>query len=509
MSRTDNSVKNVKLTIFFQALSILTAFFTRRIFVLFLTQEYLGLDGTFANILSMLSLAELGVGEAITYSLYKPLAENNQAQIISLIALYRRIYRAIGITIAILGSALTPFLSVIIRNLPDIPHIRLIYLLFVLNTTLSYFYIYKQSLIIADQKRYIITVCRYGLKILLFILQALFLWVTHNYLVYLGLQIGITLLENLLLSHQADKLYPYINSPQVMPLEQETKQQIIRNVRAMLFHKIGGVVVFGTDNLLISYFIGAVAVGLYSNYLMVINGLKSIYSQLFTSLLASVGNLGATTQPEQALPVFQKVQFLCNWLYGFSAICLIILFNPFIALWVGESYQFSETIVFLIVLNFYVTGMRQATGTFHHAYGLYWYDRYKSVIESIINLIISIALAVPFGINGIFIGTFVSTMSTCFWVEPLVVFRHALHSSVKPFFRDYAVNTVVTTITGAVVWAICSLLPGAGLLLFAEKLLICIVAGNAGFFAAYYKRPEFAYFTELLKTKIFHFSQKQ
>jgi len=499
MSRTENSLKNIRFALLFQAASILAAFFTRKVFVASLTKDYLGLDGAFANILSMLSLAELGVGSAITYSLYRPLAENDQGQVTALMALYRRVYHIIGVAAAILGCALTPFLPVLIHDLPDIPHIRLIYLLFVLNTAMSYFYVYKQSLIIADQRQYIVTTCRYGLKMLLLLAQALFLWLTRNYFIYLGLQIGTTLLENIILSVWANRLYPYINTTASGPLPREAKQEILRNTKAMMLHKMGGVVVFGTDNLLISFFTGVVAVGLYSNYLMVTNGLKSVYSQLFRALTASIGNLGTAAEPEHVRSVFQKINFAGSWLYGFSTVCLIVLLNPFISLWVGQDYLFSQEIVCLIALNFYVTGMRQAVLTFRDAEGLYWYDRYKPVAESVINLVVSAVLAVPFGVAGIFFGSFVSTMTTCFWVEPLILFKYGLHTSVKPFFRDYAVNTAITLLTAAAVGYICASLPGTGLLLFIEKMAVCAAGGNLGYLLAYCKREEFRYYIHLLK----------
>ncbi len=498
MSRTENSIRNIETALLCQVAGILAEFFTRRIFVAVLTQEYLGLNGTFSNILTMLSLAELGVGSAITYSLYKPLAENDREQIAALMALYRRIYRGIGLVVALLGCALAPFLSVLVRDLPDIPHIHLIYLLFVLNSALSYFFVYKQSLLIADQKQYIATVCHYGMKIILLLAQALFLWLTRNYFVYLGLQIGMTLLENLLLAHAAGRLYPYLRTLSGCALRRETKREILRNTRAMLFHKIGGVVVFGTDNLLISYFSGVVAVGLYSNYLMVTNGLNAVYGRLFSALTASVGNLNAVSAPERALPVFRRVSFAGSWLYGFSFVCLIVLFNPFIELWVGGNYLFDPEIVFLIALNFYVTGMRQAVLTFRDACGLYWYDRYKPAVEAIINLVVSIALAIPYGVTGIFIGTFVSTMTTCFWIEPVVLFKYGLKASVRPYFRDYAANTLVTLAAAIVVWNVCALLPGEGLPLFLAKMAACVATGNLFYLLAYYRREEFRYFAELL-----------
>lgn len=498
MSRTGNSLRNIKFALVFQATNIVVSFVTRRVFVQMLPQEYLGLNGTFSNILSVLSLAELGIGSAITYSLYKPLAEHDQGQIAALMALFRRTYCTIGLVIALLGCALAPFLPILIRDLPDIPYIHLIYLLFVLDTSLSYFYVYKQSLIIADQRRYIISTCSYVLNIALHLAQALFLWFTKNYFAYLGLQIGKTLLESLILSGIADRLYPHIKGAETGILDIETKKKIVKNTKAMISHKVGGIVVFGTDNLLISYFVGAVSVGLYSNYLMITNGLNGIYSQLFGSLTASIGNLGVTAaDTKQVLTVFKRVNFLGNWIYGFSAVCLTVLLNPFIELWVGADYLFSQGIACLIALNFYVTGMRQAVLTFRDAGGLYWYDRHKPIAESLINLAVSAILAVPFGVAGIFMGTFVSTMTTCFWSEPRVLYRYAFHASAKPFFHDYAVNTLITALTTVIVWHICEALPGSGLPLFVAKMAVCAVAGNLGFLLAYHRREEFRYFTEL------------
>ena len=176
----------------------------------------------------------------------------------------------------------------------------------------------------------------------------------------------------------------------------------------------------------------------------------------------------------------------------------MILLNPFIELWLGREYLFQQSIVCLIALNFYVGGMRSAVITFRDAEGLYWYDRYKPIAESLVNLVASIALAVPYGVAGILGGTFVSTMTTCFWIEPAVLFRYGLEASVRPYFKDYAVNTVITLLTAAVVWGVCEALPGAGVSLFLAKMAVCAVVGNAGYLLAYHRREEFRYFTGLV-----------
>ena len=503
MSRTANSIKNIKYNYIFQTVSLLAAFLSRRVFTRILTAEYLGLNGTFSSILSMLSLAELGIGTAITYSLYQPLAEGDREKIVSLMALYRKAYWVIGLVVAVLGLAVTPFLGVIIADLPGIPRIQLIYLLFVLDTALSYFFIYKQSLISADQKQYIVSAYQQCGKIVLYILQILFLWLTRSYFAYLGLKIISTVCINWLISHRANCMYPWLKETKVNPLDAETKKSIGRNTIAMISHKIGGVVVFGTDNLLMSYFSGVVSVALYSNYTLITGGLNTIYSTLFGSITASIGNLGAAdADPKHKETVFNRINFIGSWIYGFSAVCLIALFNPFIQLWVGGDYLLSQTLVVIIAVNFYLTGMRQAALTFRSAFGLYWYDRYKPLAESAINLTASIFLARRIGIEGILIGTGISTITTCFWVEPYMLYKYGFGTSCRPFFVKYFENTFVTVVAGYAMWHLCALLPDGGIIEFALKTVICVVGSNLIFLCVYCRRDEFKYFCRLFCTLI-------
>lgn len=500
MSRTDNSLRNLKTAVLFKLAAIVVNFIARKIFVVVLTKEYLGLDGTFANILTMLSLAELGVGTAITYSMYKPLAEGDRELILSLMTLYRKFYTVIGITVGVLGAALTPFLQYIIRDIPDIPHIRLIYLMFVLDSSISYFLVYKQSLISADQKQHIVTSYQYKTSMAVTAAQCAALLLTEDYILYLALKLCATFVCNALLARKADRLYPYLKQKTVQPLPAPVRQDISKNIRAMIAHKLGSVVVFGTDNVLIAYFVGAVSVGLYSNYLLITQSLKSAYSMIFRAMTASIGNLCAAEDTAHAQAVFWRVDLLTRWIYGFSAVCLVVLFNPFISLWLGADYLFSMPIMLLIVLSFYMTGMRQSVLTFREAMGLYWYDRHKPLFESAINLAVSILLAKPFGIVGIFIGTVVSTLSTCTWIEPYVLFRHGFGAPVGKYFVRYALNTLLTAFAGAATWCICALLPQTGFGSFIIKVLLCCVIPNLFFLFVYGKTSEFRYFLTLGKS---------
>ena len=500
--RTFNSLRNVKVSVICQCLGIIISFLLRRVFVSTLSSEYLGVHGTFTSILSMLSLAELGVGSAISYSLYKPIAENNRDQICALMQLYRKVYFVIGCIVFLLGGVLTPLLQFIVRDLPELPYIRLIFFLFVVNSASSYFFTYKQSLITATQNKYIVSLYHYGLNALMYLVQAFFLLISKNYILYLVTEFVFVFIRNVLLAKKADKLFPEYVKKTSAALEKDTRKSIIRNTKAMMAHRLGGVVVLGTDNLLISYFVGFISTGLYSNYRMVTSGLGAVLNTVFHSLTASVGNLGATEDHTHALLVFRRVDFAARWLFGFSAICLAVLFNPFIELWVGREYLFDEKIVLVIAINYYLSGMRQSVLTFRDAYGLYWYDRWKPVAEIIINLTSSILLARVYGVLGILLGTLISTLLTCFWMEPYVLYKYALKAPIRNYFLSYLIGVVITITAGALVWWICGLLPNGGWALWLLKCAVCVALSNLLFAIAFHKNPMFSYFLNLLKLPI-------
>lgn len=502
MTRTANTLRNVKFAIIGQALGILINLISRKVFVFFLPIEYLGLHGLFSNILSMLTLAELGVGSAIIYSLYRPIAQNNVQEIKSLMQLYQRVYCAVGLFVLIAGGTITPFLHLFVKEMPNIPYIRLIYMIFVANTAVSYFFTYKRSLIIANQKQYIVTSYRYGLLLALNVEQIAALYFTQNFILYLILQTVNTVLENILLSRRADKLFPYLKDKEVLPLRSQVMTEIKKNTGAMVFHRLGGVFVFATDNILISKLVGLVEVGLYSNYMLITQALNAVIGQLFQSVAASFGNLNAQSTDEHKLEIFYVLNFIGAWIFGFCTICLFSLITPFISLWLGGIYLFSIPTVGLIAFVFYMTGMRKAVLTVRDAMGIFWYDRYKPVFEILINLTSSILLGQKFGLEGIITGTIISTLSTCFWIEPYVLYKYGFHAPLRAFFIKYAGYSCVTAFGGLVTYSLCTLVSGDSLVDFILKLGVCLCVPNFIFCICYARTKEFKYLISLSQALI-------
>lgn len=505
MSRLTNSIRNLKFALIGQMLGIIINIISRKVFVMFLSVEYLGLNGLFSNILSMLSLAELGVGAAIIYSLYRPIAENKIDEIKSLMLLYKRVYYIIGIFIFIAGCMLAPFLHLFIKEMPNISNIKLIYIIFVANSAISYFFTYKRSLIIANQMHYYIILYHYGLLLLLNIAQIIVLYLTRNFILYLLLQTINTLLENYLLSKKADRLYPYIkDNSNIMPLTYEIKNEIKRNVTAMFFHRVGGIVVFATDSILISKIVGLMEVGLYSNYMLIRQAVNAITGQIFQASAASFGNLNVEGSDSYKLKIFNVMNFIGAWVFGFCSICLFNLINPFIKLWLGASYLFPIDTVFWIISAFYITGMRQACLTARDSMGLFWYDRYKPIFEISINLLVSIILGRKFGVSGIIAGTVISTIATSFWWEPFIVYKYGFHFSVRGFFYNYLFFTVITFIAGVISTMLCNIatFEYSIMLQFIIKFCICLFIPNIIFCLSYLHLYEFRYVREILKQQV-------
>ena len=292
-------------------------FVSRFVFVHILGKEYLGLDGLFTDILTVLSLAELGFSVSITYSLYRPVAEGDTELIKSLIRLYRRVYQIVGVTVLAVGASLTPFLDFFVKKMPeDISHIPLIYLLNVLNTGVSYFFVYKSTLLFVYQKKYIDTMIRAGVTLLVNAVQIVVLVVSGDYLYYLYILVIGTLLQNVAVAVKTDRLYPYLREKEVRPLPGEIRQDIRRNVSAMVLNRVGAAVVFSTDNILISKFVGIVTAGLYSNYVMIRGFLNLMINALFNALTPALGNLIAMNREEGGSKAFRQLNFFGAWLFG-------------------------------------------------------------------------------------------------------------------------------------------------------------------------------------------------
>lgn len=498
-SRTKNSIKNLTFALGGQMLSLLMQFAVRTVFIHTLGKEYLGLNGLFSNILSFLSLAELGIGESITISLYKPIAEGDEEKIKILMRIFRKAYCTIGIIILCIGASLTPFLPFFIKEMPDIKHIQIIYLLNVLISAASYFYSYKSTFIIANQKNYIVTTNRYIINSLLALSRCMLLLIWHNYIAYLVLQILFLLIENISISSLANKYYPVLKEKTNKPLDKETKSNILNNISALIFSKLGSIVVYSTDNILLSKLFGLAAVGLYSNYSLLLNTVKGVFAQFFSAVIASVGNLRVLADEKKQMEIYNLIFFINFWLFAFATTAFAVLIQPFISLWAGNDYLMAPLTVIFLIINFYIVGMRRTNIMFCSAYGLLRYFKYAPVFEIIINLGASVLLAKIVGEAGIFIGTTISTVCICLWIEPFMLFKHGIKYSLKKYFIKYFAYMFITAGILAATYAAAYIIPVGGIAGFVLKMIIAASVPNIIMFLIFRKSYEFKALLNILK----------
>ncbi|MEE0899081.1 MAG: hypothetical protein U0L88_15845 [Acutalibacteraceae bacterium] len=492
MSRVDKVAKNMKIALLCQMLTAVESFVLRSVFVACLDEVYLGLNGLFADILSMLSLAELGFGTSIIFSLYKPVANSDKEKIKSLMRLYRNIYAIVGAFVLIAGLSLAPRLDLFLKEMPDIPHLRLIYAMSVINSAASYFFVYKASLLFADQKKYVELIITTAVKFVGVLVQIVVLLLTHNYIALMAVIIATTLVQNICISASTDKRYPYLKDKNVRPLEKEDKLTLKTNVGAMVFHKFGSVAIFSTDSILMAKLVSVVSVGLYSNYMLIRKAIIMVVEVMFNGITSGMGNLSACEGGERRCEAFENIYFFSAWIFGFASICLAELYNPFITLWLGEHFTFGRGVVLLIVLYFYLYCMRIPVCSAKEAMGLFRQDKYKPIAEVVLNLVISIVLAKKIGIAGVILGTILSTLLVPFWIEPLVVYRWGFKKNVIGFFARFGLYTLVTLAVWQLTAFLCSLTPD-GFLGFVIKMAICTAVPNAAFALIYCKTKEFAY----------------
>lgn len=502
MSRINYSIKNIFAAGLGEVLYVLSSFVVRSIFIHTLGNEFLGVNGLFSNILSIISLAELGIGTAIAYSLYKPIAENNTSEILSIMNLFKKIYFLIGFVVLGLGILLLPLLHFLSAEPIVIPNLQFVYILYVFNSFITYFYSYKATLLFAYQRKYVVSFWHNIFTLLRTILQMIVLILFESYEIFLGIQIITTFLENYIISRKVNKEYPFLVKAKTNPLNPSTANEIKMNTRAMIYHRLGGVIVNSTDNLIISKFLGVVEVGFYSNYLLITNAVTGFINIVYSSITASIGNYNVLQEEDDKAELFFVINYGGFWISGFASICLLCLLNPFIELWLGKEYLLDRRIVLIIVINFYLMNMRKGVLTFRDAMGLYWKDRYKALAEAIINLIASIILVKFLGLIGVLIGTTISTLTTCVWFEPYILFRYGLHQGGKRYAVTYIQYSGITILVGLISYYLSGFVELTNFVGLLLRGIICFLIINVLFFIFTNHSKEFKKLSLLINNTI-------
>lgn len=504
-SRKISVIKNVASQMTAALVQTALGFVVRKLFIVYLTTELLGLNGLMTSIIGMLSIAELGVGEAINYSLYKPLANGDTDRVNAIMKLYKKLYVAIAAVIVVLGVALLPFLHFFIdpETTQPMTYIYKIYGLFLFDTFLSYCLAYSRNIITADQKDYIVTNADTISQIVTTVLQMAVLVFTESYVLYLIVKTVITFARNLILHLVSRKMHPYIKEKKAQKLPKEYIKELKHNVKALFITKISYFIVSGTDNMLLSSFVSLTSVAIYANYITILNLLNKTFNTVFDKAKAGVGNFIALGEEGKLYSLFKNTFFINFLLTSYTTIGLFVVCNEIITAWLGSEFIWPMAIVALLAFNNYSRFILQACECFRGAVGLYSprpFVKYAALLEGILNLVFSLTFIFTFQdkVFGVFLGTSLSTtVSTA--IVPWIVYKFLFKRSLKEFYAIYFKYFAVTLVT----LIICSVT--ANLLYTANHLInifigivVCTAVTAVIYILLFRKTEEFKYLFSLV-----------
>lgn len=505
-SRTQNVLKASFMGTACNLVNIILGFVYRTIFIRILSSSYLGINGLFGNILQILSFADLGISTAIVYRFYEPISQNDVHKVGQLMNFFKSVYRVIASVILVAGLSLVPFLNFFIKDTGELPpdvNLQLIYLLFLLQTLSSYLFVYKQTILSADQKQYVISLMQTATTLMRYILQVYILLLTRNYTWTLEASIVLTLVSNIAFSEWVWYKYRDVFSVKES-ISKAEKRQILDDTKATLCHKIGWTVLNSTDNIILSKFVGIVATGLYSNYSMILSSLSGVLNQVFGSFTSSLGNAHIKQNSEQKYMSYRRLLFANLWISSISTVCLYNLLNDFIIVWVGTDMLLDALTVRVLCIQFFMETARIISLSYTNACGLFVRDKARPLIEAAINLAVSIVMAKLFGVAGVFIGTIVSHCCTVFWREPYLLYKYEFQKSIKEYWKYYGTAALLTLTMSFLIrksMTNMGLLRVDNLLIWLIKAISVFILCNVFLVILLHRNLDFKFFFSLIKKK--------
>ncbi len=501
ISRTGFARRNIIFGYLGMLLTAPASFVLRTIFLYRLSDTLLGINSTYANVLSILSMAELGIGTALNYSLYAPAARHDREKIRSYMRLYRRSYHTIGMVIAVLGMILLPFIQYLVKDPGGVTvqELRLYYLIFLFNTVSTYFVSYKYSLVNAEQKNYIQTNILTATKLCSVLLQIVVLLLFRSFLLYLLADAFVQLVQKIFVSVYLDRMYPYLKGKNIQPLTGEETDDVKKRTGAVLLSKIGDAARLQTDAIIISSVIAVAMSGMVDNYQMILTNVANFVNVIFNSVISGFGNLVATQAKDRQYAVYRAYRLLAVWLFGYITCGMYLLISPLIRLWLGSARVLPYAAVFCMLTDFSLKGDRYVLNNFRTAAGVFEPDKYLPLIMGIVNLVLSIGLCRVIGITGVFVGTLVSGVIGNI-MRPVRLYRACFDRHYMEYFRDLAGNGLLLAAAVLICWFLTrGMLADITIGRFILCGLIVTVIYNGLFLAVYGRTGEFRYLRSLIR----------
>ena len=497
IARTKNTIINFVWGLLNKVTTIVFPFIIRTVIIYVLGVKYTGLNGLFTSVLSVLSLAELGVGSVLSYSMYKPIANNDTNKICALLNLYRKVYLVIGAVVLLIGVILLPFIPFFVNDtIPDELNIYLLYLIYLSESVCSYFlFAYRSSLYNAFHRKHVISNISTVVNLAVYILQILGIFLFKNYYFYLILRPISVAIINFVTYLWSKHDYPDIECEG--KLSSEEIKDIKKQVGGLMCQRLAFKSRNAFDSIVISSFLGLVVVGIYSNYFYIIGAIDLILELIFQSMQSGIGNSVASETIEKNYKDFRKINFLYLWISGVCTVCLLILFQDFMSMWVGNELRFPFQYVMLFCLLFLCTRFTDAEGAYISGTGTWWYCRRIYIFEAVLNLILNVLLGYFWGVPGVILASIITVIFINFILCGKVLFKY--------YFKNYSFKSLIIEdlklFASIIVACVISYFLTIGIpssdsmviriLFWILKAIICFTASNGVFLILFFRNQSF------------------
>lgn len=498
-SRLQYAKKNIITGLLSKIVTMILPFITRMCIIQYLGSVYLGLNGLFTSVLQILSLAELGFGEAMVFSMYEPLAVHNNSKVCALLRLYRRIYRIIGLIVLCVGLGILPFLDHFIKDgYPHDINVQFLYIVYLGNTVISYWlFAYKTSLLAATQKMSITNTINTVTQIILSIVQIVLITICRNYYLYAVVIPLSTLVRGLITEYITRKLYPeFICKGK---LEKNEIKDIEKRVAGLFIYKLCGTFRNSFDNIIISSFLGLLILAKYENYLYIVNSIIGIMTIISSSITAGVGNSIATESIEKNHEDFFNIFFVYEWIICWFTTCLFCCYQPFMKIWVGSEMLLDNSIVILICCYFFLLKTGDVCYVYRQAAGIWWKDRFRPIVEAITNLFLNVVLVKYFGVLGVQVATIITLVGVNLLWGGQVLFKAYFKEKIGKYFCEMVKYGLITTVCVGCSYLVCSFFVFSGWIQVGINLTVSTIIPNLIYYMLFRKSKEFGYCINVLR----------
>ena len=498
-NKLNNTVRSSLYGMIFKILNIIGAFTVKTLLINVLGMEFVGIDGLFGSVLKLLNMADMGFSTAVVYKLYKPISENDDSTVRAILLYYRKIYRVVGMIVLLLGLICLPFLRFFVSgDIPDGMNLYLLFLIYLANSAFSYWvFSYKTAVLTATQRNDLLSKVYSAAYILRYALQIIFLLLFKNYYVFCFVIPLTTILSNVGIALVSKKHFPQYFCEGI--IAEKDKKDIKTKISSLMYNKLGVALINGSDNIIISAFLGLTILGIYDSYFYIFSMLHSVFDIVHQAITGGIGNSVVTEDSEKNFLLFSRLSFVNYWVVTVASIALFVLYSPFMKIWIGPDNLFDDLFSCIMAIYFFIYMIRFITLIFKNALGMWREDRFRAFVEAGLNLTLNIIAVRFIGIYGITLSTIIAMIVVSVPWETIVLFKNYFKKSASKYFVQLLLGFLIASCIGFATYFIANLIHLEGILGLVYKAIICLVFPNILLFVLFFKTDGFKYIISSFK----------